>query len=55
MMMPETLMAEISAFYAQQKGNKREIQDLGHLEYRMFDFIERINNKLKKEVKDAKG
>lgn len=38
----DTIRAEIRAFYAQQKDNKRAIQDLGHLEYRMFDLIERL-------------
>jgi hypothetical protein len=43
-MSKDTLTDEIRAFYAQNKANKRVIQDLGHVEYRMFDLIERLIN-----------
>ena len=38
----ESLLAEIHAFHEQQKGNADLIQKLGHVEYRMWTFIERI-------------
>ena len=38
----DTLFDEIKAFYEQQKDNAEEIKKLGHVEYRMWEFIRRI-------------
>jgi len=38
----DTLFDEIQTFWEQQKENAEEIKKLGHVEYRMWGFIERI-------------
>jgi len=38
----DTLFDEIRAFYEQQKDNAECIKKLGHVEYRMWEFIGRI-------------